>query len=152
MTKVSGKRHDRRMMGRALKLARANHGRTGANPSVGCVITNSLGHVVGEAATAEGGRPHAEQQALDVAGERARGGTAYVTLEPCRERSTGEDACSRRLIDAGISRVVCAVADAHPQGAGGFSALRAAGIKVLIGLRGRDATRLYRNFFAPHSS
>lgn len=140
------------MMGRALKLARANHGRTGANPSVGCVITNALGHVVGEAATGLGGRPHAEQLALDMAGERALGGTAYVTLEPCRERSTGETACSGRLVAAGIARVVCAIADAHPKGAGGFDILHAAGIPLLTGLRQREAEALYRNFFRLHAS
>ncbi|MAP96305.1 MAG: riboflavin biosynthesis protein RibD [Ponticaulis sp.] len=138
-------------MGEAYWLALWNYGLTGDNPSVGCVIVDKTGAVVGEGVTAEGGRPHAEQIALDEAGERAKGCTAYVTLEPCRERSTGEDACSKRLIDAGIGRVVCAVADKHPKGAGGFAALRKAGIPVLIGIKKDQVSWLYEAFFAEHS-
>ena len=145
------KRLDRRMMGQAYWLALWNYGLTGDNPSVGCVIVDANGAVVGEGVTAEGGRPHAEQVALDEAGDRARGGTAYVTLEPCRERSTDEDACSKRLIDAGIARVVCGVADKHPKGAGGFGALRAAGIPVLTGIKKDQIAPLYEDFFAAHS-
>lgn len=145
------RRKDKRMMGRALELARLNHGLTGDNPSVGCVITDVMGRIVGAGVTAEGGRPHAEQIALDDAGELAKGGTAYVTLEPCRERSTGEDACSRRLINAGITRVVCAISDIHPKGAGGFGVLREAGIELMIGLKRDDAEPLYEAFFASHS-
>lgn len=145
------KRRDKRLMGQAYWLALWNHGLTGENPSVGCVIVDAHGSVVGEGVTAEGGRPHAEQIALEEAGDLARGGTAYVTLEPCRERSTGEDACSKRLIDAGIARVVCAVADLHPKGAGGFEALRAAGIPVLIGIKKHQIAPLYEEFFAAHS-
>ncbi|MAK60010.1 MAG: riboflavin biosynthesis protein RibD [Ponticaulis sp.] len=137
-------------MGQAYWLALWNHGLTGNNPSVGCVIVDAHGTVVGEGVTAEGGRPHAEQIALDEAGEKARGGTAYVTLEPCRERSTGEDACSKRLTEAGIARVVCAVADKHPKGAGGFAALRAAGIPVLVGIKKHQIAPLYEDFFVQH--
>lgn len=145
------RRADRRFMGRALDLARLNHGLTGDNPSVGCVVVNANGAVVGEGVTAPGGRPHAEQIALDMAGDTANGGTAYVTLEPCRERSTEEAACSRRLIDAGISRVVCAISDEHPKGAGGFDVLKSAGINVFIGLKQDEARPLYEAFFANHS-
>jgi pyrimidine deaminase RibD-like protein len=108
------KRRDQRMMGRALSLARLNHGLTGVNPSVGCVILDSHGHIVGEGVTGRGGRPHAEEIALEEAGEAARGGTAYVTLEPCRERSAGGKSCSMKLEEAGIARVVCSVLDPHP--------------------------------------
>lgn len=146
-----GKRRDRRFMGRALELARLNFGLTGENPSVGCIIVDAHGHIVGEGMTHVGGRPHAEQIALDMAGERAKGGTAYVTLEPCRERSTGEDACSTRLIAAQISRVVCAIEDKHPKGVGGFHVLRNAGVDVLTGLKQDDALPLYEDFFATHS-
>lgn len=138
-------------MGRALELARLNHGLTGSNPSVGCVIVDPLGRIVGEGVTNVGGRPHAEQIALDDAGTRAEGGTAYVTLEPCRERSTGEDACSTRLIKAGIIRVVCAISDIHPQGAGGFDVLRNAGMSLLVGLKREEARPLYEAFFKTHS-
>ena len=141
------RRRDRRLMGQAMALACRQHGRTGENPAVGCVVTDRHGHVIAAAATADGGRPHAEEQALAAAGERARGGTVYVTLEPCRLRSNGEPACSVRLLDSGVDRVVVAVADAHPQGAGGIGRLRAAGVRVAVGLKGEAARRLYRDFF-----
>ena len=80
----TGRRRDQRMMGRALALAGLNQGLTGANPSVGCVILDTEGHILGEGVTGKGGRPHAEEIALQQAGAGARGGTAYVTLEPCR--------------------------------------------------------------------
>ena len=94
------RRRDRRMMGRALALARLNQGLTGKNPSVGCILLDTDGHIVGAGVTGAGGRPHAEEIALDEAAGRAKGGTAYVTLEPCRERSTGAASCSNRLVDA----------------------------------------------------
>ena len=87
------KRRDQRRMGRALALAGLNQGLTGPNPSVGCVIVDAEGHIVGEGVTGHGGRPHAEEIALEEAGARARGGTAYVTLEPCRERRLRRSAC-----------------------------------------------------------
>ncbi len=146
------RRADLRFMGRALDLARLNYGLTGDNPSVGCVIVDVYGRIVGEGVTAPGGRPHAEQIALDMAGDLASGATAYVTLEPCRERSTGEDACSTRLIKAGVNRLVCAIADEHPKGAGGFDVLRSAGVSVLIGLKREAASPLYQDFFAAHKA
>ena len=142
------KRRDQRMMGRALALARLNHGLTGRNPSVGCVILDSHGHIVGEGVTGRGGRPHAEEIALEEAGEAARGGTAYVTLEPCRERSAGGKSCSMKLEEAGVARVVCSVLDPHPVANGGILRLRRAGIRVDIGLGRHAAEGLYRAFFA----
>jgi diaminohydroxyphosphoribosylaminopyrimidine deaminase/5-amino-6-(5-phosphoribosylamino)uracil reductase len=136
------------MMGRALALARLNHGLTGANPSVGCVILDADGHVVGEGVTGHGGRPHAEEIALEEAGDAAKGGTAYVTLEPCRERSAGGKSCSMKLEDAGVARVVCSVLDPHPVANGGILRLRRAGIRVEVGLGQRAAEGLYRAFFA----
>jgi pyrimidine deaminase RibD-like protein len=141
------RRRDRRLMGRAMALACSHHGKTGDNPSVGCVVTDRNGNVIAEAVTGRGGRPHAEERALEQAGVRARGGSVYVTLEPCRLRSNGEPACSVRLLDSGVERVVIAVADAHPQGAGGIARLRGAGLKVEVGLKGDAARRLYRDFF-----
>lgn len=135
-------------MGRALALARAQKGRTGSNPAVGCVVLNAQGHMIAEAATGDGGRPHAEQLALDHLAEGAAlNGTVYVTLEPCRERSTGEASCSERLLAAGIARVVCAARDAHPKGAGGFRRLQEAGVPLFIGLK-RDASRKINPDFA----
>lgn len=147
MSNRPSRRRDRRRMNRALGLARLNQGLTGVNPSVGCVLTDADGHVVGEGVTGIGGRPHAEEIALQQAGERARGGTAYVTLEPCRERSQGNKSCSLLLREAGIARVVCAVEDPHPVANGGIRALRDAGIHVQIGLGQRSSQQLYRKFF-----
>jgi len=127
--------------------------RTGKNPSVGCVILDRDMRRLSEAATGDGGRPHAEQLALmRVPVGAAAGGTAYVTLEPCRERSTDEASCSQRLIDAGIATVVIATQDPHPQGAGGADRLKAAGIQIQMGLMKDEADALYRDFFASISA
>ncbi len=121
-------------MSRALALAAAQAGRTGDNPSVGCVFVQD-GAIVGEAATADGGRPHAEEQALAQAGARARGATAYVTLEPCARRTSGAASCADLLIQAGIARVLIAARDPHPFAAGvGIERLQAAGVAVEVGL------------------
>lgn len=141
------RRRDRRMMGRALALARLNHGLTARNPSVGCVILDTHGHIVGDGVTGIGGRPHAEEIALDEAGAAALGGTAYVTLEPCRERSAGGASCSTKLNEAGIARVVCAITDPHPLAEGGVTALRKAGTRVDIGIGRATAAGLYHGFF-----
>lgn len=141
------RRRDRRLMGRALALAGLNQGLTGKNPSVGCVITDAHGHIIGEGVTGQGGRPHAEEVALDEAGPRARGGTAYVTLEPCRERSSGAASCANKLVAAGIARVVVAIEDPHPTAKDGLQILRAAKVSVSIGPGGRRAARLYAWFF-----
>lgn len=139
---------DTRHMRRALALARAQSGRTGTNPSVGCAIISKLGHRLSEGATIDGGTVHAEEIALKALGGRAPGATVYVTLEPCRERSAGGASCSQRLIDAGVTRIVCAVEDAHPNGSGGLAALRAAGISVETGLMREEAAALYEDFFS----
>lgn len=133
-------------MRRAIALARANLGRTGANPAVGCVIVRD-GRVVGEGATGAGGRPHAEEVALDQAGERARGATAYVTLEPCGERSSGAASCSQRLVQAGLARVVVASADASVLAGGrGLARLRDAGVETELGLLAEEAAGLYTDY------
>lgn len=124
-------------MQRAIEVARANVGRTAPNPCVGCVIVRD-GQILAEACTAEGGRPHAEEQALE--GLDARGATAYVTLEPCGARSAGGLSCSERLAGAGVTRVVVACEDASPYASGqGAERLRAAGIVVEIGLCADEA-------------
>jgi diaminohydroxyphosphoribosylaminopyrimidine deaminase/5-amino-6-(5-phosphoribosylamino)uracil reductase len=135
-------------MRRALDLAAPNVGQTGDNPSVGCVIVKD-GAVVGEGATARGGRPHAEEVALAQAGEHARGATAYVTLEPCAKRSTGGISCSDRLIEAGVDRVVIAARDPHPFAAGaGIGRLLAAGVHVETGVMEAEAQAQNADFFA----
>lgn len=117
----------------ALALARRGLGQTAPNPSVGCVITRQ-GLVVGRGFTSPGGRPHAEVRALAMAGEQARGGTAYVTLEPCS--FTGKSGpCTEALIAAGISRVVVGARDPHSKVNGaGIAQLRAAGLTVTEGV------------------
>jgi diaminohydroxyphosphoribosylaminopyrimidine deaminase/5-amino-6-(5-phosphoribosylamino)uracil reductase len=131
-------------MRRAIELARAQHGRTADNPAVGCVIVKD-GRVVGEAATAEGGRPHAEELALRQAGEAASGAEAFVTLEPCGARSTGAASCAERLAEAGVRRVVYASDNPHPLSAGqGPDRLRRAGVVVEAGLLADEADFLAR--------
>ena len=121
-------------MARAVALARPRVGLTGANPAVGCVIVKN-GRVLAEAATGEGGRPHAEEQALAAAGAAARGADAYVTLEPCGERSSGAPSCADLLIAAGAARVVVACADPSAKASGrGLDRLRAAGVAVETGV------------------
>jgi diaminohydroxyphosphoribosylaminopyrimidine deaminase/5-amino-6-(5-phosphoribosylamino)uracil reductase len=122
--------NDETFMRRAIALAQANMGKTWPNPAVACVIVKD-GEIVAEAATAPGGRPHAEEQAVPAAGERARGATAYVTLEPCGARSSGRTSCAQFLVEAGISRVVIACLDPSPFASGrGTERLRAAGLEV----------------------
>ncbi len=140
---------DHAAMGRAFALARAQAGRTGQNPAVGCVLVRADGQLLSEGATGDGGTAHAEALALGaVPAGAARGGMAYVTLEPCRIRSGGGTACSTLLLEAGISRLVCPIADEHPNGAGGFERLRMAGVMVEIGLMADQARALYADFFA----
>lgn len=137
------KAEDEAWMTRAIALAKSRVGLTGDNPSVGCVIVRD-GAVVGEGATAPGGRPHAEEVALDRAGEAARGATAYLTLEPCGERSNGAASCGERLADAGIVRVAIACEDPSVMAAGrGLKRLREAGVERDLGLLGTEASALY---------
>ncbi len=133
-------------MRRAINLARQQFGRTGSNPAVGCVVVRN-GMVVGEAATADGGRPHAEEQALALAGPDAAGATAYVSLEPCGERTSGEASCAERLIEAGVARVLYSVANPDPRSAGqGPGRLTAAGIPFETGLLASEAMDVYAGF------
>ncbi len=119
-------------MARALRLAEQATLRARPNPRVGCVLLHE-GQIVGEGATQAVGGPHAEVLALRAAGAKARGATAYVTLEPCAHQGrTGP--CSQALIEAGIARVVCAATDPNPQAAGGLAQLAQAGIATAAGL------------------
>lgn len=130
----------------ALGLARRGLGSVWPNPSVGCVLVND-GAVVGRGWTQPGGRPHAEPQALAMAGDRARGATAYVTLEPCSHHGKTPP-CAEALIAAGISRCVCALQDSDPRVSGrGVEMLRAAGIEVEVGLCAAEARHLNQGFF-----
>jgi diaminohydroxyphosphoribosylaminopyrimidine deaminase/5-amino-6-(5-phosphoribosylamino)uracil reductase len=134
---------DDHMMAIALAMAHRGLGRTGQNPSVGAVIADeATGEVIARGWTQRGGRPHAEKDAFARAGERGRGKTLYVTLEPCAH--TGRvPTCADATISSGLTRVVCALADPNPIIAGrGFEQLRAAGVRVDIGLAAEAAHRL----------
>jgi diaminohydroxyphosphoribosylaminopyrimidine deaminase/5-amino-6-(5-phosphoribosylamino)uracil reductase len=133
-------------MAAALALARRGRGRTGANPNVGCLLVKD-GLIAGRGWTQDGGRPHAEAQALAEAGERARGATAYVTLEPCAHQSPRGPACAETLIAAGIARCVVAMTDPDPRTAGrGIAALKAAGIDVTAGVAEAEAAHELSGF------
>lgn len=133
-------------MRRAIAVAAANVGRTGENPSVGCLLVKD-GVVIAEGVTAEGGRPHAEERALAAAGADAHGATAYVTLEPCGARSSGAASCAERLAAAGVARVAVACADASKFAAGlGAGRLAAAGVAVETGLLADEAAALYADY------
>jgi diaminohydroxyphosphoribosylaminopyrimidine deaminase/5-amino-6-(5-phosphoribosylamino)uracil reductase len=137
---------DQTFMARAIELATAQLGQTAPNPPVGCVLVKD-GEVLAEGATASGGRPHAEEQALPLAGDAAKGATAYVTMEPCGARSSGRASCAQRLIDAGVTRVVIASEDPSPFAAGrGVERLKAAGLDVEIGLMAEDAAILAEGY------
>ena len=133
-------------MGAAAALGERGRGRTAPNPNVGCVIVRD-GVVVGRGWTQPGGRPHAEQMALDEAGDGAAGGTAYVTLEPCAHVSTRGGACADALVRAGVRRVVAALRDPYPPVDGrGFERLREAGIEVSLGAGPDAAARSMAGF------
>ena len=135
---MSTTNEDIRFMVAAIRLARRNLGRTGTNPSVGCLIVRD-GRVVGRGVTALGGRPHAEPVALAEAGELAMGATAYVTLEPCAHHGATPP-CARTLITAGIARVVTAVVDPDERvNSKGHAMLREAGVAVETGLLEAEA-------------
>ncbi|MFC0509418.1 bifunctional diaminohydroxyphosphoribosylaminopyrimidine deaminase/5-amino-6-(5-phosphoribosylamino)uracil reductase RibD [Micromonospora costi] len=125
-------------MRRAIELAARGLGTTSPNPVVGCVLLDAEGRVVGEGFHAYAGGPHAEIVALAQAGERARGGTAVVTLEPC-DHTGRTGPCSLALIQAGVARVVIAVPDPNPVASGGAATLRSAGVRVDLGVRGAEA-------------
>ena len=141
------KRTDARFMALALSLGRRGQGRVWPNPAVGCVIVRE-GRIIGRGWTQDGGRPHAETVALAQAGAGAQGATAYVTLEPCAHHGQTPP-CAEALIDAGIARVVVAVADSDARVDGkGLAMLRDAGIDVALGEGASQAQRDHAGFFA----
>ncbi|MCG5212385.1 bifunctional diaminohydroxyphosphoribosylaminopyrimidine deaminase/5-amino-6-(5-phosphoribosylamino)uracil reductase RibD [Streptosporangium sp. KLBMP 9127] len=127
-------------MRRAIELAAGGKGTTSPNPVVGCVVLDAGGQVAGEGYHARAGGPHAEVAALAEAGERARGGTAYVTLEPC-DHTGRTGPCTKALADAGVARVVVAVSDPNPLAAGGAERLRDLGVSVVTGVLAEEAAR-----------
>ncbi|MGK2946634.1 MAG: bifunctional diaminohydroxyphosphoribosylaminopyrimidine deaminase/5-amino-6-(5-phosphoribosylamino)uracil reductase RibD [Candidatus Malihini olakiniferum] len=138
-------RQDKFWMARALELARRCHFTTSPNPNVGCVIVRD-GKMVGEGYHLRAGEPHAEVHALRMACERARGSTAYVTLEPCSHHGRTPP-CADALIAAGVLRVVAAMQDPNPQVAGrGLHRLQQAGIAVSHGLLMQEAEQVNLGF------
>ncbi|MBA2942221.1 bifunctional diaminohydroxyphosphoribosylaminopyrimidine deaminase/5-amino-6-(5-phosphoribosylamino)uracil reductase RibD [Paenibacillus sp. CGMCC 1.16610] len=137
--------NDEAYMRLALQMAESALGQTGINPVVGCVLVKD-GRIVGMGAHLKRGHGHAEVLALQMAGEEAKGSTAYVTLEPCSHYGKTPP-CSDRLIEAGVARVVVAGTDPNPQVAGtGVAKLRAHGIDVSVGLLGEEASLMNETF------
>ena len=137
---------DSSWMRHALELARRGIGLCSPNPVVGCVIVDRNGELAGEGWHEYELKDHAEVVALRAAGEKARGGAAYVTLEPCNHTGrTGP--CTEALIKAGVARVVAATVDPNPLVAGGgIAGLRAAGIETRVGVGEEEARRLNEGF------
>ena len=131
---------DRQFMQRALDLAAKGEYSTAPNPAVGCVLVKD-GEIVGEGFHFKAGQPHAERVALAEAGERAKGATAYVTLEPCAHYGRTPP-CASGLIEAGVTKVLAAVQDPNPQVAGkGLRMLAEAGIESAVGLLEESAEK-----------
>ncbi len=142
----ASKAADQRFMALSLALGRRGQGRTWPNPAVGAVIVKD-GVIVGRGWTQAGGRPHAEVEALQRAGDAARGATLYVTLEPCSHHGKSPP-CADAVISAGIARVVSAIEDPNPDVAGqGHARLRAAGIAVDVGLGAAEAAHDHAGHF-----
>ncbi|WP_067932240.1 bifunctional diaminohydroxyphosphoribosylaminopyrimidine deaminase/5-amino-6-(5-phosphoribosylamino)uracil reductase RibD [Alicyclobacillus kakegawensis] len=137
---------DAYFMRQAISLGELGLAQASPNPSVGAIIVRD-GEVVGQGAHLKAGGPHAEVHALRMAGEAARGATAYVTLEPCSHVGRTPP-CADALIAAGVRRVVVACTDPNPQVAGrGLARLREAGIEVVVGVEEEAAKRLHEAFF-----
>jgi diaminohydroxyphosphoribosylaminopyrimidine deaminase / 5-amino-6-(5-phosphoribosylamino)uracil reductase len=136
---------DAKWMDRALSLARQGEALAGPNPMVGAVLVKN-GRVIGEGFHTYQKIKHAEIIALEAAGNKSRGATLYINLEPCSHHGRTLP-CAKSLVDAGVRRVVAAMRDPNPKVAGrGFKQLRAAGVKVEIGLRQREAQELNEGF------
>lgn len=136
---------DHGMMARALQLAERGLWTTSPNPRVGCVLVRA-GEIVGEGWHEKAGEPHAEVHALRAAGDKARGATAYVTLEPCSHYGRTPP-CAEALVKAGVARVVAAMTDPNPQVSGrGMALLQAAGIDTASGLLENEARELNIGF------
>ncbi len=143
---ASTEAQDRGFMTTALALASRGIGTTAPNPSVGCVLVKD-GHIVGRGWTQPGGRPHAETEALERAGDQVHGATAYVTLEPCCHQGQTPP-CTDALIAAGVARVVIASADPDDRvDGGGIAALEDAGIDVTVGVLEDQGNAINAGYF-----
>ena len=134
-------RTDAAFMAAAIAYGRRGLGLTAPNPAVGCLIVRD-GVIVGRGATQQGGRPHAETEAIRDAGEKARGATLYVSLEPCSHHGVTPP-CAEAIVAAGLARVVSAIEDPDRRVAGrGHAKIVEAGIGLLVGVGAREARRL----------
>jgi len=150
ISRRAGPDSDRAWMEQALALAQIGEGTTSPNPRVGCVVVRD-GRAVGWGHHEAAGKPHAEAVALGMAGDRARGATLYVNLEPCAHQGRTPP-CVDLLIERGLARVVAAVTDPNPQVDGrGFARLRSAGVTVEMGLLEEEARILNEPFFHWHA-
>lgn len=130
---------DRRYLAAAIRLSRRHLGQTATNPSVATLIVDGHGAIVGRGVTAIGGRPHAEAIAIAEAGDRVKGATAYVTLEPCAHHGRTPP-CAEALVTAGVGRVVGGATDPDPRVSGrGYAILREAGLDVVEGVLAKEA-------------
>jgi diaminohydroxyphosphoribosylaminopyrimidine deaminase/5-amino-6-(5-phosphoribosylamino)uracil reductase len=128
-------------MAEAARLGSAARGTTAPNPNVGCLIVGADGKIIGDGATAPGGRPHAESIALALAGQQAAGATLYTTLEPCNHQSERGPTCTDLILASGVTTVVAAIEDPDKRTSGrGLARLRAAGLEVRVGAS-EDAAR-----------
>lgn len=141
---------DEAFVARAIELACNGAGLVSPNPLVGCVIVSATGSIIGEGTYLKDNVTHAEVIALEEAGEKARGGVAYVSLEP-HDHHGKTPPCTEALINAGIKRVVCPIDDPNPLVSGkGFERLRNAGIEVVTGILAEEASRLNEKFITWH--
>lgn len=141
---------DEELSRRALELAAKGAGLVSPNPLVGCVILSKEGEIVGEGSYVYEGVKHAEAIALEQAGERSRGGTAYVSIEP-HDHKNRTPPCTDALINAGIERVVCPIEDPNPLVSGsGFRHLHSAGVEVVTGILQKEAEQLNEKFICWH--
>lgn len=142
--------NDEAFVARAIELACNGAGLVSPNPLVGCVIVSSTGSIIGEGTYLKDNVTHAEVIALEEAGEKARSGTAYVSLEP-HDHHGRTPPCTEALINAGIKRVVCPIDDPNPLVSGkGFERLRNAGIEVVTGILAEEASKLNEKFITWH--
>jgi diaminohydroxyphosphoribosylaminopyrimidine deaminase/5-amino-6-(5-phosphoribosylamino)uracil reductase len=137
---------DEKYMRMALRLAEKARGRTSPNPMVGAVVVKD-GKVISRGYHRQAGEPHAEAIALKKAGNKAKGAILYVTLEPCSHTGKRTPPCSPLVVQSGVKRVVIAMIDPNPKvSGGGVKALRSAGIEVVTGVLGSEATKLNEAF------
>ncbi|MET0408489.1 MAG: bifunctional diaminohydroxyphosphoribosylaminopyrimidine deaminase/5-amino-6-(5-phosphoribosylamino)uracil reductase RibD, partial [Hyphomicrobium sp.] len=145
MSRITSSAFDAEMMAIALRMAERGLGETAPNPAVGAVIADeATQEIIARATTARGGRPHAETQAIAIAGDRARGATIYVTLEPCSHHGRTAP-CADAILAAGLRRAVVAIEDPDPRVAGrGLDRLRQSGVVVDRGIGAAQARWITR--------